>query len=240
MTPGAKGELTNQLLESLEAIHHRWLMRQGQAWACREGCASCCTRSVTATALEARRILAFLAAQERPWQGAPAFSGPGNQTEQPLTTNQLARLCLDGTEPPEPSQAPWNLAPCPFLTDKHCAIYPVRPLMCRAFVSLTNCAESGEAMVPPMVMSGNTVFLQLVEHLGQGQPWGNLLQLLDRLSGLEQSRSGRLLRGEPLPGFLVAPEEQAMLDAILTDLSHTMLAGMSVWQWLQQGVGHGA
>lgn len=223
-----------ELLAALEAIHQHWLNRYGQdGWFCATGCGSCCTQSVTITAIEGRRILSHLAADGRHWttSSGPNQSGTASLT---LTTNQLARLCLDGIEPPEPTQNPWDLTPCPFLEEGRCSIYPARPFMCRAFVSRNDCAQAGEALVEPVVVTATTVFLQLIEHLGQGEVWGTLGQVLDHLS-VTADQTTTLAQAEPLPGFLIPPEEQRTLDGFFNALSHTQVRGKSVWQWLQEG-----
>ena len=83
------------------------------AFACRKGCATCCTRSVTMTSLEGDGIMAFLAEEERLSElAAPAFRPATNRMVQ-CTTNTFVTAHLRGDSVEEAES--WDLRPCPFL-----------------------------------------------------------------------------------------------------------------------------
>ncbi|MGV1100609.1 YkgJ family cysteine cluster protein [Thiovibrio sp. JS02] len=236
MTSPAKQQKigAEQVLAALYSIHETWLGMQ--PWTCAPGCTSCCTQSVNITGLEGGAIQRFLGETGRvPKQGdATAWKRPGpGLAHQPLTTNAFARFCLAGCEPPEQPDNPWDLRPCPFLVENLCSIYPVRPMMCRAFVSKTNCAQSGSAEVPAAVVTGNTLFLQLVEHVASNGIWGNMLVVLGALAG-EGENDARLARAETIPGFLIPPEDEAAMATIFKSLAETRVKGITLLQWLRQ------
>ncbi len=228
------------LLERICQHHDRWLGTMELA--CGPGCATCCTQSVTMTSLEGERLLSFLGQAGReaelatlPWRD----HGGGGML---LTTNAFAAACLRGEESEEDASA-WNLAPCPFLRDARCTVYPARPFGCRAFVSLHNCAVTGCAEVPPLVVTVNTVFLQLIEHLDQGRPWGGMAAvfawLIENGSAIGANQAlaadkhssafaAPLRVAQPLPGLLVPPEEEMAVRAILEPLLQDAVAGSTV------------
>lgn len=195
-------------------------------FACRDGCASCCTRSVTMTTAEGRDIAAYLA------DGGgkrPDWADSGGAGRPLRTTNDLAANYLAGREvEPEP-EAPWIYEPCGFLRDERCTIYPVRPFACRSFGSTRPCAEHGIAEAPEWLITLNIVVNQLIEHCDHGGFWGNMydvLEYLDRPGGEHPASeggrpAGRLLPTRPVPGFLVPPGEEAIVDRFLEELARS-------------------
>ena len=224
-----------ELLDALYEIHRDWLA--GYTFACGRGCSACCTQSVNVTALEGRLVSDYLLANGWGRAGLEQRLGkfPGRRRAL-LTTNDFARLCFDGVEAPEEEGTPWDFTPCLFLKNNCCTIYPVRPFMCRAFVSTGNCAEQGVAEVAPFMLMANTVFMQLIEHLDQGRPWGNLLDVLAlQLAGsTDQSHEqNRLAMSRPLPGFLIPPEEEEDLQPIFKALENRLVQGKSIVAWIE-------
>ena len=214
MTYGQRQET----LEKIYEAHAEWL---GQyTIACKEGCNACCIRSVNVSRLEGEFIIAFLTKANR-WSAAGfslentcSSSGPKH------TTNQFAALCLTGNMEEIEEAAKWDFTPCYFLeVNGSCSIYPVRPLMCRGFVSDCICQNTGYAQMRPEIISVNTFIMQLIEHLDQGSIWGNMNAILQELSepgslvaadyGKKQEQAIKLLKAKQIPGFLVPPEDQA-------------------------------
>lgn len=201
------------MFEEIYAIYEKELAEI--AFACQEGCADCCTQSVTMTTAEGRTIIAFLAAQGRSIPVLPDTTG----RPQPVsTTNALAACCLAGREPPQEPEMPWVYEPCVFLEDERCTIYPARPFGCRSFGSTKCCAEHGIAEAPEWFVTLNTVVNQLVEHLDRDGCWGNMLDVLgyleqkdDRAIGDAGCRPARLLPTQRLPGFLIPPGEEKII-----------------------------
>lgn len=192
----------------------------GIPFACREGCAACCTQSVTMTTAEGRAITAFLAGQERKLPSLPDLSERARPT---MTTNELAADCLAGRESEPEAEAPWIYEPCVFLRNERCTIYPVRPFGCRSFGSTSSCLDQGIAEVPEWLVTLNSVVNQLLEDLDRNGFWGNMndvLAYLDKLAGgrrPEPDKAG-LLPTRPVPGFLVPPGEERMVNRFLEEL----------------------
>jgi len=195
----------------------------GIAFACREGCASCCTQSVNMTTAEGRGILAYLSETGRE---LPSLPGKERRTCPTLTTNGLAACYLEGREAgPEP-ESPWIYEPCVFLQGERCTIYPARPFGCRSFGSTRSCAELGIAEAPEWFITLNSVVNQLIEHLDLDGFWGNIYNVLGFLNGSEKDyiqsggdgRAAGLLPNLSVPGFLVPHEEQEMINRFLEGL----------------------
>ncbi len=152
------------------------LALQPPGYACRQGCsACCCTQSVTMTALEGELIIAYVPPAEL---AAALAAVDEEKLKRPVvTTNRYVRQFLGKSAQVE-EVAGWSLVPCPFLRDKVCTIYPVRPFMCRGFVSRSDCRVSGCAEVPPQILLLNTIIQQMIEQLSLGRPWGLLSDIL--------------------------------------------------------------
>lgn len=209
-------------LLQIYALYDRWAGEFDLA--CRKGCATCCTQSVTMTTLEGELMVDYLLA--RPDLLPLPASIPGNGYAPPTTTNQFAAACLRREYSDEPSPA-WDLAPCLFLKDNCCVVYPVRPFMCRSFGSTVRCDRTGTAEIEPFFLTLNTVILQCIEHLDRGRPWGNMYAVL-RSVGKRKADTEEitgLLIAEPIPGFFIPPDEkdriQGCLRSLLTLLRET-------------------
>jgi len=199
------------------------------AFACRKGCATCCTRSVTLTSLEGDGILAFLAEENRLSElAAPAFQPTATRTTQ-YTTNAFVAAHLRG-EAVEEAES-WDLRPCPFLKDESCSIYPVRPFGCRLFASQDPCAASGVADMPPGYLAGATALLQYIEHLDNGGCWGTMVELLAGLNAGQAEDYGEPTA--PILGFLIAPDERGLVEPLLHGLLAKEIKGQTFEQWLQ-------
>lgn len=107
---------------------------------CRSGCSYCCYNQVELTPPEAFLIADFLTQRVAPERlpGLAAALEEEAKGRRRLSPSELARRRRE--------------FPCPFLSGDHCAIYPVRPLMCRAMHSLDpeHCRHSleAEALLP--------------------------------------------------------------------------------------------
>lgn len=199
------------------------------AFACRKGCATCCTRSVTMTSLEGDGIMAFLAeAGRRAELAAPAFQPAANRRVQ-CTTNAFVAAHLRGEAVEEADS--WDLRPCPFLKEDSCSIYPARPFGCRLFASQDPCAASGVAEMPPGYLAGATVLLQYIEHLDNGGSWSTMVELLAGLNTGQAKEYGAPTA--PIPGFLIAPDERDLVEPLLQGLLAREVNGRTFEQWLQ-------
>ncbi len=213
-------------LARLYEVHARFVSRI--PFACKKGCAVCCTRSVTMTSLEGRGIAAFLE-QARPDLVAKLKEHREVRISgQPLmTTNQFAAACLARREVPA-GEEEWCPAPCFFLEQDCCAIYPLRPFGCRSFGSLSRCVAGGAAETLPFLITVNTVLLQIIEELTfrQAGYWGRMDRVLARLLGNGPPDQG-LVPARPLPGFLIEPGELGVVAELFARLKQ---AGLGDWR----------
>jgi len=199
------------------------------AFACRKGCATCCTRSVTMTSLEGDEILAFLDEADRQSElAAPAFQ-PAAKRKAQCTTNAFVAAHIRGESVDEAES--WDLRPCPFLKEESCSIYPARPFGCRLFASLDPCATDGAAEMPPGYLAGATALLQYIEHLDSEGRWGSMVELLAELTAGQADGYGEPTA--PIPGFLIAPDERALVEPLLRGLLAQEVNGQTFAQWLQ-------
>ena len=200
-----------------------------QPWACRPGCASCCTSTVILTSLEAaylwEKSSALLEERMQGWSEDNALPPLG------MTTNEHASLCLS-QEDFEEDAPPSSSLPCPLLSDEKCICYEARPLMCRLMFSSVRCEETSAAEMPPRLLSLNTASLQFVENLDEGGQSGYLRHLLPHFQDrafaeayrarAAHAEDARLRPNRPNPGFLTPPEDREQVQRWLEDLSRKL------------------
>lgn len=230
--------MKKDVLQVIYKEFDRW--SQQFAFVCSKGCASCCTRNVTATSLEAAVVLdGMMASDKTEWFGHQ-LAGVNEIVSPVYSINTFAKTCMEG-EDVDPAVC-GNEAPCPFLQDGACGIYEVRPFGCRCFSSAERCSEVSTAQMEPLYLSASCVIQQLVEHLEQGWYWGNFLEVLLALgnvreySFLQQHVSADVIaRAEnnvkkaiPLPGFLYGEEEASEIEELLNSIFETRLGRRSV------------
>lgn len=211
------------VLDRLYALYDRFVATQVE-FACRKGCAACCTCNVTLTTLEAMRIL-DRAEPAADLVARLAGSSKARQRFRPtLTTNQIAERVRSGETVLEEGGDPsWGA--CPLLDEDACSLYDLRPFGCRSFFSLCDCSRQGVADVPPVLVSVNTVFLQTIEHLDRPGCSGNLTDVLMVLASpknREAYREGRLdcsesglLSNRAMPVLMVPPEHREAVMPII-------------------------
>lgn len=196
---------------------------------CSKGCSICCTQNVTITATEGEEILRFVIAENlAPWL-AEKLTQPRTHRSAETTTNDFACACLEGREIDQNNNDTFNTLPCPFLKENICQIYPVRPFGCRLFSSTKRCSATQPALVPNYYFEAASAVTQLIEHLGQREYWGNMLDVLPALLDINEFReiSTRLdhtmiikarlrtLTAKPLPGFLLSNEDEEKVTQLL-------------------------
>lgn len=118
--------LTQQLREIYDDFE-RAAAGPKAAAACRIGCAFCCTTvgDVDITTLEGVIIRGHLASLPKKLR---------LRLEKAVSENHRDKGCA-------------SLLPCPFLTgEKTCAIYPVRPFICRRLYSVKRCGDTGPTL----------------------------------------------------------------------------------------------
>ncbi len=221
-------------LNLLNVIYNNahWLAQDD--WACHEGCSSCCTQSVSMTTLEGTLIVDFIADKADPSIRERLNSAAVNAGKPSLTTNDFAKKCLamEGVDEEEEYES-WNFNPCVFLNkSKSCSIYPVRPFNCRCFLSSSPCQDQGYARVEPLIITLNSLYLQIIEHVDQGGYWGNMNEVLYYLLKKNQEPDTdparfKLLPCRPSPGFLIPPEEKEEVLKSLNRLFQSNINGIS-------------
>jgi Fe-S-cluster containining protein len=209
---------------------------------CAKGCSTCCTSNVMITALEGERILRFIQQedQEQWFTGRLQLSNPVIPLT--MTINEYADSCLRGLEVPDPSN-PGNSEPCLFLEKNCCGIYPVRPFGCRCFASEQPCASAATAVLPDVYVAASTALMQIIEHLGQNEYWGNMVDVLlalcdisvyGKIADLLPDKTAiitarlRTRRARPLPGFLLFEEERKAITPLLDTIFTAQIEGKRV------------
>ena len=208
---------------------------------CCRGCSACCTQNVTITALEGENILTYIRENGKEVWLAEKLRQTPPSCRPRMTTNEFAHICLSGREAdPGESDA---LLPCPFLEVDVCGIYPVRPFSCRCFISEIRCSASQPAQVQECYLSASTAMMQLIEHLGQKEYWGNMQDVLLALCDISINRpiaeqlddSTRIMQARlrthsarPLPGFLLSEEDERIVEPLLANVFAVRIDGKSI------------
>ena len=200
--------------------------------ACEKGCAHCCTRNVTVTTLEGYRLVDTLSARALEALYGRLESVSGKARFRPLITiNALAELSMTGEDPPEEACDPaWT--PCALLEGDLCTVYDIRPFACRCMVSSAVCAAGGFADMADYLVSVNTVFQQIIEHLDVPGATGNLLDVLAFLKDVENRsiyRAGMMRPdglGMPfnrhLKMLMIPPEHRARLQPVVARIQEML------------------
>ncbi|WP_457578053.1 YkgJ family cysteine cluster protein [Desulfomarina sp.] len=208
--------------------------------ACCPGCSACCTRNVTMTAVEGELILRYIREKKLEHQFAERLQSARPPKRPKMTTNDFARACLqkktyDFAEP-SPEEK------CPFLEDNLCIIYQVRPFACRMMISRHRCGEGHAALLSDDYLAAATAVMQIIEHLGQKEYWGNMLDILPALCDISEhhaiascldkvmmmeARMGTLT-AKPLPGFLFTEKEEHTVAPLLQTIFNTEISARRI------------
>lgn len=217
--------LKEDILQGIYTIFAEW--SADLPFACTKQCSACCTQNVTMTAVEGEVIHRLIHDQGHESWLAGRLQKKGPIKRPLMTTNDFAGACLQGEDvQPEPYG---NTSPCPFLENNCCRIYEARPFACRCFASEQRCFSDSSALLPEYYLSASTAVMQIIEHLGQGEYWGNMLDVLSALSDLPENRHYtpllppsfadqarvQLVKAKPLPGFLLLEEEMEQITPLL-------------------------
>ncbi len=200
----------------------------GLTTACRKYCAECCTPDVTMTTLEGYLIADSLIANSRPDVFGTIQKAVSNSRFKPrTTTNRMARLCANGDDLPEETRSDGGES-CSLLTDGLCPIYPVRPFGCRCFFSEKHCGQTGYAEVEPFIITVNTVYLQVIEHIdaeGFSGSFTDMMRLMANKENRDQYRENTLkhlgndfVSNMPIEALMVPPEHRSKIKPILNEL----------------------
>ena len=233
-----------EILDVIYAKYSTWL--DGKTFACQKGCSSCCTQNVTITAVEGEKILDFIRQEKKEKWFAEQLTKERRPHKIAHTTNAFARLCLEKKEPQSGGETDESYdGICPFLFEHRCTIYPVRPFACRSFASTENCSENGAARLSEKIVTINTVTMQLIEHLGQREYWGNMIDVLLALSDVKENENirkyiedesqitqarARTMKAEPIAGFLLMPGEEIVVSPYLQSIFNKRVGDKTIEQ----------
>ncbi len=197
--------------------------------ACKRKCATCCTCNMILTTLEGYKIISDPDARAKTTFLLQMGDAAGRERFKPqITTNQMALCCMTGQEIPEEIIDPaWGS--CPFLSEKECPIYPIRPFGCRCMMSKTICAETGYADMDEFSLTVANLFHQFIEHLDQDGLTGNLVDVFLFLgnkknlaayqSGSAHKLAAGLIPNGPIPVLMIPPEHRERIQPLLRSLS---------------------
>jgi Fe-S-cluster containining protein len=230
--------LKEEILLAIYEEFEEWAEHENTV--CSKGCTACCTQNVTMAAVEGDLIHRHIRENDQMEWFAGKLQEKGNTRRPEMTTNGFAAACLQGEE--VVSESYGNESACPFLENDSCGIYAVRPFSCRCFVSEETCKPGMPAVVPESYLSASTAVMQIVEHLGQDEYWGNMLDVLLAMSDLPENRryieflpaslpgQGRanLVKALPLPGFLLVEEEMKKIKPLIQGIFTHMVREKSI------------
>jgi Fe-S-cluster containining protein len=215
------------LLNDIYIIYDEFIKKFKKA--CKIGCCNCCTCNVTITSLEALGVIDYLRENKR--SVLPDFLKNKKYFKPNLTTNQVAELCIKGEDIPQEDNNP-NWGVCPFLSDKICSIYQVRPFMCRAQISEHNCKKNGYSLIDPLILTANNLFLQYIEHIDFKGYFGNLADMLIILSKKDNLEkylnespviaSGAIIRNNKSKVLMIPPEHRIKVTPVLNKLNRVI------------------
>ena len=200
--------------------------------ACGPRCAACCTCNVTCTTLEGWLVFNHLLhrAGRRQIEAMLAAASPARYRPT-VTLNHMAQLCLQGQSLPPEVNDP-AAGDCPCLQLDLCSLYDARPFGCRAMLSTLDCRQTGEAQMPPFVLSLNNVIMQYLEAIDRPGGWGNLIDVLGFLADdtqreayenrVSQCLTSPLLANRPFPVLMIPPEHRQAMGPIIRDIKTVM------------------
>jgi Fe-S-cluster containining protein len=219
-----------KILEDLYRLYDETVA--AEAVACEKGCPHCCTRNVAVTTLEGFRLVDALGAEAIETLYARLSRAAGRQRFRPrITINHLAEISMTDADPPEEACDPaWT--PCELLEGDLCTEYDLRPFACRCMASSLVCSPGGFADMSDFLVTVNTVFQQVIEHLDVPGATGNLADVLAVFREVENRslyRTG-MLRPEAagLPAnrhlkmLMIPPEHRQRLAPVVARIQELM------------------
>ena len=221
-------DLTTRLkiLDRLYAIYDDYV--GGLELACQKNCAHCCTGNVVLTTLEGYKIVDHFETEGiNNWKQVIHLASGKKRFRPKTTTNKIAELCMQNRQLPE-EDIPVTGEACPFVKKDQCPLYAVRPFGCRCMVSSRNCHDTGMAEMDGVVISLNTVFLQIIENFDWQGCSGNLTDVLQCLAIEDNKRAyrsaslmclnGSLIPNRKMKALMVPPEHREQIEPILHTL----------------------
>lgn len=156
--------ILQNLSDSISHLTEQEAARVGKPVSCREGCGACCRQAVPISAVEARMLSEWIAAQ--PEERREVLHTRFRAAAARLEESGLAQNLRDAPVSDKDAMHVLGLRyfalgiPCPFLEDERCTIHPIRPLRCREYMVISpaeHCAhpETKEiiGVKPPVLLS---------------------------------------------------------------------------------------
>ncbi len=203
--------------------------------ACRSGCNTCCTASVTATSLEINYMVKMAGVFSTPGVVNRISSCLNGPVYRPVSTiNQSASRCMAGREP-APEHGTHGLGKCPMLNKEGlCSVYAFRPFACRAMSSESACKKAGGAFMQSFLITINLVIYQIIEHMDRGGQYGNMLDLL--IVGMKTGegiiKGDHILTNQELPGFIIPPDELPRFKSFMRRLVRMPVGNLKLGDYL--------
>jgi len=208
--------------------------------ACHRGCSICCTQNVTMTAVEGELILRHIRKKKQEHRFAEKLQSATPENRPKITTNDFAQACIQ--KKTSDFEIPVSHKKCIFLKNNLCTIYPVRPFACRMMLSRHQCVEGDAASLSDDYLAAATAIMQIIEHLGQKEYWGNMLDILPALCDISEHHTiasylnkalmlkarMRTLTAKPLPGFLFTKDEEQTVTPLLQSIFNATVAGRRI------------
>ena len=200
--------------------------------ACGPACDGCCTCNVSLTTLEGLFILEKLGPEDRQRMIRLIAAAPAQRFFRPrLTTNGIAAKCASGEEiADDPIDSAWG--PCPLLSEGLCSIYGLRPFGCRCMVSCIRCTAGGQAEMDELILSANTLMMQIIEHIDAGGYSGNFTDVILCLAnGSIQSPQQitpslaseyHLIGNRAIPALMIPPRYREKLNQLLHQVQEVL------------------
>lgn len=177
-------ELKEKLTILIEVYHIYEGFLKSYAFACKRYCSDCCTCNVTMTTLEAFYLVDNMILENRIDLFSKLDKIPEKRFQPKYTFNRMAAFYSQGKDiEEEPCDPSWGR--CPFLSGNECLFYHFRPFGCRCLVSATCCTETGFAVMDPLVITVNNLFMQFIEHVDIDGYSGNFVDVLKWMENKE-------------------------------------------------------
>jgi hypothetical protein len=216
------------ILDQIYKIYNDFIRTQDLA--CRKYCSVCCTSNVTLTTIEGYKIVDDLIVNKKfDLFGNLQKALPTNNFRPRTTTNRIAQLCAEGKNFSEADPSLYA-GVCPLLTKQSCSIYGARPFGCRCLVSRQPCEKKGFAEIDDFVLTVNTLFMQVIEHVDRHGLSGNLTDVLLFLGSNDERLSGQktivkisqknLIPNQPLTILMIPPEHRDQIKPLLRSLQN--------------------
>ncbi len=235
--------MKKKILNIIYTEFEHWTSNQN--FCCSKGCAVCCTQNVTITAFEGMTILKYCIEKDQVSWLASKLCYPNKTTPPSITTNEYVAACLQDEEVEQDTAD--STIKCPFIENDFCTIYPVRPFSCRCFASQKKCNLHGSALLPDYYLSASMALMQILEHLGQFEYWGNMIDVLLVLCGRGSYKNisdavddptqiklakQRILLAKPIPGFFLPENEMKKISPLLDAIFNKKIGEKTVEQIL--------